>query len=149
MSQLVSPWVASFLLRLAKNENAEKRGKRFQKLAEAARRNIEQIMVAEVPLAIQGLVLLIDVREKSEFRKGHIPNALHLSRGILELEIESRAASFDHEIIVYCGHGNRSALAAESLQRMGYSNVKVIKGGFKAWLDAGFPAWRGDHFFED
>jgi len=149
MPKLVSPWAASLLLRLAKYELAENRGARFLKLAAEARARITLVWAEEVSLALQKRVLVIDVREKDEFGRGHIPRAIHLARGTLEIDIERHAPNLDAEIITYCGHGNRSALVTESLQRMGYANVRSIKGGFQAWLDAGFPAWRGGESFEE
>ena len=149
MPKLVSPWAASLLLRLAKYELAENRGARFLKLAEEARGRITHISAEEASVALQKRVLVIDVRERDEFARGHIPRSLHLARGTIEIDIERHAPNLDAEIITYCGHGNRSALAAESLQRMGYADVKSIKGGFQAWLDAGFPAWRGGESFEE
>lgn len=149
MPKLVSPWAASLLLRLAKYELAENRGARFLKLAEEARGRIEHISAADASEALQKRVLVIDVRERDEFARGHIPRAIHLARGTLEIDIERYAPNLDTEIVTYCGHGNRSALATESLQRMGYADVKSIKGGFQAWLDAGFPAWRGGESFEE
>ena len=83
--------------------------------------------------------MLIDVREKEDWDAARIPGAVHLSRGLLELEIEEIAPSLDASIICHCGGGSRSALAAESLQRMGYKNVKSLAGGFKAWTEAGLP----------
>lgn len=149
MPKLVSPWAASLLLRLAKYELAENRGERFRKLAEDARTRTAHLSAIEAAAALQRKVLVIDVREKDEFARGHIPKSLNLARGTLELEIERHAPKLDAPIVTYCGHGNRSALATESLQRMGYSDVKFIEGGFQAWLDAGFPAWRGHDSFED
>jgi rhodanese-related sulfurtransferase len=83
--------------------------------------------------------VIVDVREKDEFDQNHIPDAVHLSRGMLELEIEDKFPDRNTTIICHCGGGGRSALAAESLQRMGYKNVKSMAGGFKAWKAAGLP----------
>lgn len=149
MPKLVSPWAASLLLRLAKYELAESRGARFLKLAEEARTHVEHISAPDAAEALQRKVLVIDVREREEFQRGHIPRALLLPRGTLELSIERYVPDLNAPIITYCGHGNRSVLAAESLLRMGYTDVKPISGGFQAWLDAGYPAWRGDESFEE
>jgi rhodanese-related sulfurtransferase len=86
--------------------------------------------------------LLIDVREDHEWEKGHIPGALHLGRGILERDIEKKAPSRQTELVLYCGGGYRSALAADNLQRMGYQNVLSMDGGFRGWVDAGGPVER-------
>ncbi len=81
---------------------------------------------------------LIDVREESEWAKGHLPSAIHLGKGIIERDIEKTVPSEDHTIILYCGGGFRSALAAKALQDMGYKSVISMDGGFKGWQQAGF-----------
>ncbi len=149
MPKLVSSWAASILLRLAKFQVFENRGERFLKLAADARTRIVEIPPQEAAEAAKHGSILIDVREKPEFHRGHIPGALHLARGLLELEIEKRTPDASTPIVIYCGGGNRSALAADNLQRMGYTNVKSIAGGFQAWLEAGLPAWRNSQFIED
>lgn len=82
-------------------------------------------------------VTLVDVREGDEWRRGHLPNAVHVPRGYLEMQAESKVPDKDSPIIVYCAGGNRSALATETLKQMGYSNVRHMSGGFTAWRDAG------------
>ncbi|MBI3548242.1 MAG: sulfurtransferase [Elusimicrobia bacterium] len=82
---------------------------------------------------------VIDVREDSEWTQGHVPGAFHISKGVLERFIEALAPDTGQEIIVYCNTGSRSALAADSLQRMGYSNILSVDGGFRAWVVAGYP----------
>lgn len=99
MPKLVSPWAASLLLRLAKYELAENRGARFLKLAEEARGRITHISAEDASVALQKRVLVIDVREKDEFSRGHIPRAIHLARGTLEIDIERHAPSLDAEIV--------------------------------------------------
>jgi rhodanese-related sulfurtransferase len=84
-------------------------------------------------------VIVVDVREKDEWDKEHIPDAVHMSRGMLEIEIERKFPDRNATIICHCGGGGRSALAAESLQKMGYKNVRSMAGGFKAWKTAGLP----------
>jgi rhodanese-related sulfurtransferase len=137
------------LLKLGKLHFAEKQGERFLKLAAEARSHIAEISAAETAAAIKRGALLIDVREREEFLRGHIPNAVHLARGTLELEIEKRAPDPATEIVVYCGAGNRSALSADALQRMGHSNVKSLGGGLQAWIEARLPTWRSRHPIED
>jgi phage shock protein E len=149
MPKLVNSWAASVLLKLAKLQVAETHGERFLKLAREARSRITEISAAETAAAIKRGVLLLDVRERDEFLRGHIPNAVHLARGTLELEIEKRAPNSETEIVTYCGAGNRSALSADNLQRMGYTGVKSLAGGLQSWIDAGFPTWRGRHAIED
>lgn len=82
---------------------------------------------------------LVDVREESEWDAGHLPGAEHLSRGILERDAERRFPDPDETIVLYCGGGYRSALAADNLQQMGFTNVVSMDGGFKGWVGAGLP----------
>lgn len=82
---------------------------------------------------------LVDVREESEWNAAHLPRAIHLSKGIIERDIEKRIPNKSDEIILYCGGGFRSALAADNLQKMGYTNVISMDGGFSGWKEAGYP----------
>jgi len=149
MPKLVNSWAASALLKLAKVPGPESRGERFLKLASEARSHITEIAPREVAGALKRGAALIDVREREEYRRAHIPRAAHLARGTIELEIERRAPDPGVELIIYCGGGDRSALVAENLQRMGYTAVRSLAGGFRAWLDAGFPATRTQPLVED
>jgi rhodanese-related sulfurtransferase len=88
-------------------------------------------------------VLLVDVREESEFAKDHLPGAIHLGKGIIERDIEARVPDLNAEIVLYCGGGFRSALAADNLQKMGYKNVISMDGGIRDWREKGFPLTRG------
>lgn len=83
--------------------------------------------------------VLVDVREESEFRAGHVPDAIWMGKGIIERDIESRIPDKDTEIWLYCGGGYRSVLAADNIQKMGYTNVVSVDGGFRSWLDGGNP----------
>jgi Rhodanese-related sulfurtransferase len=113
---------------------------RFEKLVAEAKKNITEVPPEEVAEAAKtGEPLIIDVRDPEESCLARIPNAKTISRGTLEIEIEEIAPDTAAPIICYCGGGGRGALAAESLQRMGYTNVKSIAGGFKAWKSAGLP----------
>ena len=87
---------------------------------------------------------LIDVREDNEWQKSHLPRAIHMGRGILERDIEVTIPDPSAEIILYCGGGFRSALAADNLQKMGYTNVISMDGGFTGWSNAGYPLDDGD-----
>jgi rhodanese-related sulfurtransferase len=80
---------------------------------------------------------LVDVREDREWNEGHLPGAMHLGKGIIERDIEMKIPNKSDEIILYCGGGFRSALAADNLQKMGYTNVKSMDGGFRGWKEAG------------
>jgi phage shock protein E len=112
---------------------------RFQKLVQEAKASITEIAPIDAVRELERGAILIDVREKEDWDASQIPGAVHLSRGSLELDIEEKAPSLDTPIICHCGGGNRSALAAESLQRMGYKNVKSLAGGLKGWKQAGLP----------
>ena len=81
---------------------------------------------------------LVDVREESEWVAGHLPSAIHLGKGVIERDIEKTIPSRTAEIILYCGGGYRSALAADNLNKMGYENVSSMDGGFSGWREAGF-----------
>ena len=113
---------------------------RFQKIVADAKTRIREIRPEEAQEAKASGALLIDVREPQDYAAGHIPGAMSLNRGIVELEIEDLAPDFNTQILCYCGGGSRAALVAESLQRMGYTNVQSIAGGFKGWKAAGLPA---------
>ena len=110
----------------------------FLKLAEDARSRVREVSVEEARARLeQGRARLIDVREESEWAAGHARGAQHLGRGILERDIEKKIPEKDAEIILYCGGGYRSALSADALQRMGYTNVASMAGGWRAWQEAG------------
>jgi rhodanese-related sulfurtransferase len=114
---------------------------RFQKLVAEAKKNITEISPAEAQQQIErGGAVLIDVREEESWREDHAKGAKHLSRGVLELEIEEQVPDPKTPIICYCGGGSRSALVAQSLQKMGYENVRSLAGGFRAWEAAGLPS---------
>jgi phage shock protein E len=113
---------------------------RYQKLVSEAKRNTTEIRPTDAAEKINsGDAVMIDVREKDEWDDEHIPNAIHLSRGTIELDIEEKVPDVNTTVIVHCGGGGRSALAAQSLQKMGYKNVCSMAGGFKAWKAAGLP----------
>ena len=82
---------------------------------------------------------LVDVREESDWARGHLPGATHLGKGIIERDIEKVIPSSSAPIVLYCGGGFRSALAADNLRKMGYVNVLSMDGGWRAWTEAGYP----------
>lgn len=86
----------------------------------------------------------VDVREDDEWRAGHAKGAIHMGRGILERDIENKIPNKDDEIILYCGGGFRSALSADMLQKMGYTNVASMDGGIRGWRAANLPEEKGD-----
>jgi len=116
----------------------------FLKLVEQAKSRITETTVAATAQKLQlgDAFHLIDVREKSEWDEGHIPNAVHLSKGILERDIEKQIPNLNDEIILYCGGGFRSAIAAENLNRMGYTAVRSMKEGWQGWKNAKLPIER-------
>ena len=112
---------------------------RFQALAADAKSRVREVSAQAASEQQQGGAPLVDVRESEEFAKEHAPGAIHLSRGTIEMKIEEHAPDMATPIVCYCGGGNRSALVADNLQKMGYTNVVSLAGGFKAWKDAGLP----------
>jgi rhodanese-related sulfurtransferase len=113
----------------------------FLKLVNEVRPRIKELTVAEARarLQVNPKAALVDVREDCEWHEGHAAEAVHLGRGVLERDIENIFPDQHTEIILYCGGGYRSALAAEAAQRMGYKNVASLMGGFRAMATAGWP----------
>jgi len=118
-----------------------KHAPRFLKLVDDAREHVHEVTIDEVKPRIDrgDKFYLIDVREESEWAEGHLPNSIHLGKGIIERDIEARVSDADAEVVLYCGGGYRSALAAEALKKMGYRNVISMDGGIRAWREAGYP----------
>src|SRR5216110_2464039 len=113
---------------------------RFEKLVTDAKKNISEISPQDAAAKLKsGEAVVVDVRDKDEWDEGHIAGALHLSRGTIELDIEEKVPDPNAMIICHCDGGGRGALATESLQKMGYKNVRNMAGGFKAWKAAGLP----------
>jgi rhodanese-related sulfurtransferase len=112
---------------------------RFQILVADAKTRIKEISPDEAQRAATTGAMLIDVREEDDWRAAHADGAVHLSKGVIELEIEEQAPDLNTPIICYCGGGSRSALAADNLQKMGYTNVRSLAGGLRAWKEAGLP----------
>jgi rhodanese-related sulfurtransferase len=113
---------------------------RYEKLVSAARKNVTEISPTDAAAAAKsGAAVLLDVRDKEEWDEEHVPGAIHLSWGTMEWQIEEKIPDPNAMIICHCGGGGRSALAAESLQKMGYKNVRSMAGGFKAWKTLGLP----------
>ena len=112
----------------------------FEKLCDEARTRIREVDVtAAVREQREAGALLVDVREESEGAAGHAAGAIHLGKGIIERDIEERVPDRATRLLLYCGGGYRSALAADNLQRMGYENVASVAGGWRAWCAAGLP----------
>jgi len=117
----------------------------FLKLVNDAKSRIRETNAAAVKQRLDAgeKLLLVDTREESEWARGHLPGAIHLSKGIIERDIEKTVPDKSAEIILYCGGGFRSALAADNLQKMGYTNVVSMDGGWRAWNESKFPTARG------
>jgi len=112
----------------------------FLQIANDARGRVREVSVDDALRAMNGgIARLIDVREDNEWAAGHAKGADHLGKGIIERDIEKVVPDRDSELILYCGGGFRSALAADALQRMGYTNVASMAGGWRAWKEAGAP----------
>lgn len=114
-------------------------GKRFLQIVESVRSKVTECTIDDVVVRQQSgdTFILIDVREESEHASGRIPGAVHLGKGVIERDIESRFPDAATPLVLYCGGGYRSALAAWNLQLMGYCNVVSMDGGMRAWKDAG------------
>ena len=118
-----------------------KHSPRFVKLVEEVKPRIREVGIADVQArqARGEKFHLVDVREESEWANGHLPQAIHLGKGVIERDIEKQIADMNAEIVLYCGGGSRSALAADNLRQMGYTNVSSMDGGFRGWREAGLP----------
>ena len=114
---------------------------RFEKICDEARSRIRETTIDEIKerIASGEELHLVDVREESEWEEGHLPGAKHLSKGIIERDIEEHFPDYSTEIVLYCGGGYRSALATDNVQKMGYANVISMDGGYRGWTDAGYP----------
>lgn len=112
----------------------------FLLLVSKAKQQIKEISPQELKLKIDSKtpLCIIDVREENELSSGRIPNAIHLSKGIIERDIEKQISDLNTPIVVYCSGGFRCALVAESLQKMGYKNVLSLNTGLQGWIDAGY-----------
>lgn len=114
-----------------------KHSQRFVEIAEEAKGRVGEISLEEaVGRAALGRAVLVDVREESEWQQGHIPGATHISKGVIERDIEKHVENAETPIILYCGGGFRSAIAAENLQKMGYRDVLSLAGGYRGYCEA-------------
>jgi rhodanese-related sulfurtransferase len=120
---------------------AQQHSARFLKIVEDAKKRIRETDVEEVKRKLDRgeKFVLVDVREESEFSKDHLPGAVHLGKGVIERDVEQRVPDPNTPIVLYCGGGFRSALAADNLQKMGYTNVLSMDGGIRVWREKGFP----------
>ncbi len=118
---------------------------RFLKIVEDAKKRVRETTVDDVKTKLDSgeKFTLIDVREESEFAKDHLPGAIHLGKGVIERDIEKQVPDTKSPLVLYCGGGFRSALAADNLQKMGYSNVISMDGGVREWREKGYEMVKG------
>ena len=116
----------------------------FLRLVKEAKTRIKEEDYREIKKKMDAgeTMTIVDTREDNEWARGHIPNALHLGKGVIERDIEKAIPDKETTIVLYCGGGYRSALAGDNLQRMGYRNVISMDGGWRGWTEAGFPTIR-------
>jgi rhodanese-related sulfurtransferase len=114
---------------------------KFLAIVNDAKKRVKETNVADVKRRMDAgeKFVLVDVREESEWAAGHLPGAIHLGKGIIERDIEAKVPDPSAKLILYCGGGFRSALSADNLQKMGYTNVESMDGGWKGWTGAGLP----------
>ena len=119
---------------------AHQHSPRFLKIVEDTRKRIREVTIDEVKAKLdrREKFLLIDVREESEYAADHLPGAVHLGKGIIERDVEARVPDQNTPLVLYCGGGFRSALAADNLQKMGYTQVLSMDGGIRGWREKGF-----------
>jgi rhodanese-related sulfurtransferase len=118
---------------------------RFLQIVDDARKRVHETTVDDIKAKLDRgeKFLLVDVREESEFAKDHLPSAIHLGKGVIERDIETRVPDLNTLMVLYCGGGYRSALAADNLQKMGYTNVLSMDGGVRGWREKGYPLTKG------
>jgi rhodanese-related sulfurtransferase len=123
---------------------AHQHSARFLRIVEDAKKRVREVGIEDVKARLDSgdKALLVDVREESEYARDHLPGAIHLGKGVIERDIEERVPDLNTPVILYCGGGYRSALAADNLQKMGYSNVLSMDGGIRGWREKGFPVTR-------
>ena len=118
-----------------------KHAPRFLQIVDDARKRVRETTVDAVKAMLDGgdTFTLVDVREESEFAKDHLPGAIHLGKGVIERDIEGKVPDTKTPLVLYCGGGFRSALAADNLQKMGYTNVISMDGGIREWREKNYP----------
>ena len=122
-----------------------KHSAKFLAIVDDARSRIQECGVADVQRMREAgeTFVLVDVREESEFANGRLPGAIHIGKGVIERDAEDKLSDPQAKIVLYCGGGYRSALAADNLQKMGYADVVSMDGGFRGWREAGLPVEGG------
>jgi rhodanese-related sulfurtransferase len=125
-------------------EDAMAHAPQFLKLVQDAKQRVKETNVPDVKKRMDSgeKLILVDVREDNEWAKGHLPGAVHMGKGVIERDIEQQVPNTAAKIVLYCGGGFRSALVADNLQKMGYTNVESMDGGWRGWTEAGLPIVR-------
>lgn len=120
---------------------AKQHSPRFLAIVQDAKSRIRETNVPDVKTRLDAgeTLNIVDVREESEYAAGHIPGAAHLGKGVIERDVEAKFPDPDTPLVLYCGGGFRSALAADNLQKMGYRDVLSMDGGWRGWKEAGYP----------
>ncbi len=118
-----------------------KHSPRFEQLCHDTKRRVRELTIDDVKAKLdrKETFHLVDVREESEWAKDHLPQAIHMGKGVIERDVEQQIPQLDALIVLYCGGGFRSALAADNLQKMGYTNIWSMDGGIRGWREKGFP----------
>ena len=120
---------------------APKHPPRFLKIVDDARTRVRETTVDDIKARLDrgDKFILVDVREETEFAQDHLPGAIHMGKGVIERDVEQKVPDLNAEMVLYCGGGFRSALAADNLQKMGYTNVISMDGGIRDWREKGYP----------
>jgi rhodanese-related sulfurtransferase len=120
---------------------AHQHSARFLQIVEDAKKRVREVSIDDIKSRLDrgDKFVLVDVREESEYAKDHLPGAIHLGKGIIERDIEERVPQLNAPLVLYCGGGYRSALAADNLQKMGYTNVLSMDGGIRGWREKHLP----------
>ena len=118
---------------------------RFLMIVDDAKTRVRETTVDEIKSRMDrgDKFILVDVREESEFAKDHLPGAIHMGKGVIERDVEQKVPDLNAEMVLYCGGGFRSALAADNLQNMGYTKVISMDGGIRDWREKGYPLTKG------
>ena len=126
---------------MGRSPMAHQHSARFLQIVEDAKKRVREVSIDDIKSRLDrgDKFVLVDVREESEYANDHLPGAIHLGKGIIERDIEERVPELNTPIVLYCGGGYRSALAADNLQRMGYTNVFSMDGGIRGWREKHFP----------
>ena len=117
-------------------------GPKFLQIVNDAKSRVKECTVDDVKRRLDSgdrNLVLVDVREDNEYAKDHLPSAVHMGKGVIERDVEEKVPDTGKELVLYCGGGYRSALAADNLQKMGYTNVISMDGGIRGWREKGYP----------